>query len=70
MAMNRKKRKLTLNRETLHHLASLDEAETREVAGGVVCSKCATTCATCVNCASYRCGGTAQCSVGTCANSA
>jgi len=68
--MNRKKRKLTINRETLHQLASLDEAAAREVAGGVLCSKCYTTCATCVNCGSYRCTATARCSVGTCANSA
>lgn len=67
--MKRNKSKLALNRETLHHLESLDERQAKEVAGGVLCSKCDTTCATCVNCGSYRCTATNRCTIGTCGNS-
>lgn len=68
--MKRHKGKLALTRETLLNLADLSERQARAAAGGVLCSKCDTTCATCVNCATIKCGATARCTVGPCASNA
>jgi len=40
--------KLKLDRETLRRLSEVPEEVTGEVVGGVLCSKAATTCASCV----------------------
>jgi hypothetical protein len=49
--MKKLRRRLQLNRETLLRLARLTPDEAEKVAGGRLCTKCATTCATCVRCA-------------------
>ena len=40
-------RKLRIDRETLLPLSGLDRDEAREARGGVLCSRCDTTCASC-----------------------